>query len=185
MDDEQNVLYDDSDRSESLGINKFQGIERSEGIQKILGNTISKDYKPATSRPTYLTDGEDAKQEGELQHATGVIRVADSPEAEEWVSNKQLYEKTLGITEYDELRAKLHLKPNESFTDYYNRTHYVPEGFQMQAKLLLAEEKRKKLYAEVSAGKMSEEDFLYEAYGKDLLKEQGIDFSSSLYWYNK
>ena len=185
MDDEQNVLYDDSDRSESLRVNKIQGFERSEGIQTILGNTISKDYKPATSRPTYLTDGEDAKQEGELQHAAGVIRVADSPEAEEFLTTKHLYEKNLGVTQYDELRAKLHLKDNESFTDYYNRTHYVPEGFQMQAKLLLAEEKRKKLYAEVEAGKMSEEDFLYEAYGKDLLKQQGIDFSSSLYWYNK
>lgn len=182
---EDNFLYDDSDRSESTRIEKIGVMDRSPGINKILGNTISKDYTPATSRPTYLNDGEDAKQEGELQHAAGVVRVADSPEAEEWVTTKQLYEKTLGVTEYDELRAKLHLKPNESFTDYYNKTHYIPEGFQMQAKLLLAEEKRKKLYAEVEAGKMSEEDFLYEAYGKDLLKEQGIDFSSSLYWYNK
>ena len=183
--DEQKGPIDNSDRSESLGIEQFTGIERNSGIQTILGNTISKDYKPVSSKPTYLTDGDDAKQEGELQHATGIIRVADSPEAEEWLTTKQLYEKTLGVTQYDELRTKLHLKDNESFTDYYNRTHYVPEGFQMQAKLLLAEEKRKKLYAEMQAGKMSEEDFLYEAYGKDLLKADGVDFSSSLYWYNR
>ena len=32
---------------------------------------------------------------------------------------------------------------------------------------------------------MSEEDFLYEAYGKDLLKQEGIDFESKLYWYQR
>lgn len=185
MGDEKEILYDDSDRSESGRIEKLGGITRNSGIEKILGNPIPRDYKPASSKPTYWNDGEDAKQEGELQHEAGVVRVADSPEAEEWLSTKRLYEKHLGVTEYDELRTRLHLRDNESFTDYYNRTHYVPEGFEIQAKLLLAEEKKKKLYAEVEAGDMSEEDFLYEAYGKDLLKEQGIDFSSSLYWYNK
>ena len=57
---------------------------------------------------------------------------------------KQLYEKTLGVTEYDELRAKLNLRSDESFTDYYNRTGYIPKGFEKQAQLLLTEEKRKK-----------------------------------------
>ena len=131
-----------------------------------------------------VKEEDEAKAAAELDYATGVSHVRDV-ETEDYVSTKELYQKTLGVTEYEELRAKCNLEDWESFTDYYNRTHYVPKGFEIQAKLLLAEEKRKKLYAEVQAGNMSEEDFLYEAYGKDLLKQKGIDFSSPLYWYNR
>ena len=126
-----------------------------------------------------------AQNQAQLDYVTGVEHVTDDKVTEDYVSTRQLYERQLGVTEYDELRAKLHLRDDESFTDYYNRTHYVPKGYEMQAKLLLAEEKRKKLYAEVEAGNMSEEDFLYEAYGKDLLKQEGIDFESPLYWYQR
>lgn len=196
MDNEN--LYDENEKLQSQTptprVQTIQGIQGVDSVEKVsplssstnLNLGMSKQYEWKTkTTPTTKEIEDQARQEGELQFSTGVIRAADSPEAEEFLSTKRLYEKTLGVTEYDELRAKLNLRDDESFTDYYNRTHYIPKGFEVAAKLLLAEEKRKKLYSEVEAGNMSEEDFLYEAYGKDLLKQQGVDFSSSLYWYNK
>ena len=193
--DEQE-LFNDSEMTEynsQPGVQKIQGVDTINTVNTVssstdlsLGNT---NYQPKTvsQTRTYASAQaeDDAKKQAELDYATGIEHVLDDRETSDYVSTKELYEKTLGVTEYDELRAKLHLKDDESFTDYYNRTHYVPEGFEIQAKLLLAEEKRKKLYAEVEAGKMSEEDFLYEAYGKDLLKQEGVDFESPLYWYQR
>ena len=162
-------------------VNKVQGIDTVNKVNSEQPKSYT--YKTRTYASAQAED--DAKNKAQLDLSLGVEHVLDDQETEEYVSTKELYEKNLGVTEYDELRTKLHLKDDESFTDYYNRTHYIPEGFEIQAKLLLAEEKRKKLYAEVEAGNMSEEDFLYEAYGKDLLKKDGVDFSSPLYWYQR
>lgn len=183
-DNEKVESTDYQDINNDLGvdtINKVQGIDT---VNKV-NSEQSKPYTYKTRTYASAQAEDEAKNKAELDYATGVEHVLDDKETSDYVSTKELYEKTLGVTEYDELRAKLHLKDDESFTDYYNRTHYVPEGFEMQAKLLLAEEKRKKLYAEMQAGNMSEEDFLYEAYGKDLLKQDGVDFESPLYWYQR
>ena len=147
-------------------------------------------FKPTAPSTTFkLTDDElKAQEEGYTQYSAGVIRVSDSPTALEdtsFQSTRQLYEQTLGVTQYDSLRQRLGLKDGKSYTDYYNRTGYVPAGFEMEHKMLLAEEKRKKLYARYQAGEIGEADFLYEAYGKDLLKAEGHDVSSSLYWYQR
>lgn len=199
--DENEMLYDDSKRTELDSQPKVQKIQGIGGVNEVdtlptvssatslnLGTSYDGTTKTrATTTRTYASaEAEDkAKNQAELDIATGVEHTLDEEEKEDYLSTKELYEKTLGVTQYDELRAKLHLRDDESFTDYYNRTGYIPKGFERQAQLLLAEEKRKKLYAEVEAGNMSEEDFLYEAYGKDLLKQDGVDFSSSLYWYRK
>ena len=175
-----------------------QGVNTVKTIQTV--NTLSapsinlgSSYKPLaataeTSQPTVFfskTAEEDAKTKAKLDIANGTVRVNDEEDGEDIVTTESLYKKNLGYTEYDELRSKLHLKDDESFTDYYNRTKYIPKGYEMQAKLLLAEEKRKKYFAEYEAGNISKEDFLYEAYGKDILKQEGIDFSSTLYWFNR
>ena len=105
------------------------------------------------------SEEEQSRETGTTQFTGGVIRVSDSSTALEdtnFKSAKALYESTLGVTQYDSLRAKIGLKDGESYTDYYNRTGYVPAGFEMEAKLLLAEEKRKKLYMDYQAGKISE-----------------------------
>ena len=193
--DENEKLYNDSEMTEldsQPKVQKIQGVDTINKVSTVSSTTplslgVNDTPKVKTTSPTSTVkqQEDEAKNQAQLDLATGVEHVLDDINLEEYISTKDLYEKNLGITEYDELRAKLHLKDDESFTDYYNRTHYVPEGFEMQAKLLLAEEKRKKLYVEVEAGNMSEEDFLYEAYGKDLLKQEGIDFDSKLYWYQR
>lgn len=152
-------------------------------------NNKPEEVKPINSFGVKLTSEEDsARTEGTTQATAGVIRVSDSSTALDdtnFKSAKALYENTLGVTQYDSLRAKIGLKDGESYTDYYNRTGYVPAGFEMEAKLLLAEEKRKQLYSEYQAGKMSETDFLYNAYGKDIMKAEGHNLNSSLYWYQR
>jgi hypothetical protein len=40
-------------------------------------------------------------------------------------------------------------------------------------------------YKDYLDGNMSETDFLYNAYGKDLLKESGYDLESTLFWYSR
>ena len=139
-------------------INRNLGVDKVETVQGV--NTVNTVNSTSSSKPkarTYTSaQTEDkAKEQAQLDISVGVEHVLDDTEKSDYVSTQALYEKNLGITEYDELRAKLNLKDNESFTDYYNRTGYIPKGFEMQAKLLLAEEKRKKLYAEVEAGNMS------------------------------
>ena len=98
---------------------------------------------------------------------------------------RALYEETLGQSAFKELKHRVGLQDTDSFTEYYNRTGYIPAGFEKEARLALAEERRMKLYTEYQAGAMSETDFLYHAYGKDLLKESGVDLDSTLYWYNR
>ena len=182
----------DSERTESTNyqdINNDLGVDTVERVQSIntIGGVNSRTKQQSFSLGSQQSKEAEtqAKEKAQLDISVGVEHVLDDQEIEEYTSTKTLYEKSLGITEYEELRAKLHLSDDQSFTDYYERTGYVPEGYEMQAKLLLAEEKRKKLYAEMQAGNMSEEDFLYEAYGKDLLKKDGVDFESSLYWYQR
>ena len=210
MDEE---LYDDNENVEStqstmgtLGTQGTQGTISTQGTNEqgslsstsitsnsnvLLGSgnkTFTPAYKdePVFSETYPSKSKEDgAKNKGELEFVSGVTHVLDDIDSEDYISVKELYAKNLGVTEYDELRAKLHLADDESFTDYYNRTGYIPKGFELEAQLLLAEEKRKKLYAQYENGDMSESDFLYEAYGKDLLKKNGVDFESPLYWYQQ
>ena len=101
------------------------------------------------------------------------------------LNTKDLHKELYGSTAYSELKHKVGLKTEDSFTDYYERTGYIPRGYEKEARLLLAEEKRMNLYQQHLDGELSESDFLYQAYGKDLLKEQGYDLESPLYWYTQ
>ncbi len=114
----------------------------------------------------------------QLKNSNGIGK-GDEPDTSE------LYKETLGETAYSELKRKCGLKDDASYTDYVDAGGYVPDGWEKESRLLLAEEKRMKLYSKYAAGDMSETDFLYEAYGKDLLKENGYDFESKLFWYNR
>ena len=128
----------------------------------------------------------EARTQAGLQAASGVVRSEELPQYELPKYNSELYDSTIGVTKYDELRHKLNLAPDQSFTDYYNSNNgYVPEGFELSAKLLIHEEKVKGLQDQYLNNEMGYEDFLYKAYGKDILKANGHDFASSLYWYNK
>ena len=104
---------------------------------------------------------------------------------DEYVASGELWKDTLGGTAYADLKKACGLAVTDSYTDYYAKTGYIPKGYEMESRLLLAEEKRMKYYNDYREGKLSKTDFLYQAYGKDLMKESGHDLSSTLYWYNK
>lgn len=202
MDNGNDVLSVLHSNIEKDPANKVQGSE-PEQIKPIsptqsptLGAMSAVDYakqnNPVKQRknklPSLNADEEAAREEGSVQYDANVVRVDDKPQVnadETLTSTKDLYEDMLGVSKYSALRDRLNLRADESYTDYYKRTGYVPKGFEMEAKMLLAEEKRKKLYAEVLAGDRSETDFLYEAYGKDLLKLENHNLDSSLYWYQR
>lgn len=148
-----------------------------------------------------------AEQTGASEFAAGVIRnkydVASnkklsqdlSPGVDETLvapsyynptqDNKWLYGSNLSVTRYEALRRAVGLKDGQSFTDYYNVNKFVPSGFELDAQLLLREEKIKALETQMLEGKMGYDTFLYRAYGKDLLKANGHDLDSSLYWYSR
>jgi hypothetical protein len=184
-----------SNTSSSLLDAQLQDIKSNQQDQKFGfevkdANTTSDVYTPRQNRyGIKLTSSEERNREvGTTQAVGNVIRVSDSSTAlddTDFKSARELYENVLGVTQYDSLRSKLGLKDGESYTDYYNRTGYIPAGFEIEAKLLLAEEKRKKLYSDYVAGKISETDFLYNAYGKDIMKAEGHDLNSTLYWYQR
>ena len=176
-----------------------------------LVESIKEDVKATNKFNIQLSkDQSNARTTGYTQSSMGVVRTNDSPRSMRSLNRqvkqsnaddsyvgyndeditadlnvKQLYEETLGNSAYKELKHRVGLSDSDSFTEYYNRTHYIPAGFEMEARLALAEEKRMKLYAEYEAGEMSETDFLYKAYGKELLKESGVDLDSTLYWYKQ
>ena len=104
---------------------------------------------------------------------------------EKSISTGELYKDTLGRTAYEDLKVACGLSKEDSFTDFYNNNGYVPKGWEMEAKMCLIEEKRMKFYSKYQNGEMSETDFLYQAYGKDLMKEAGYDLESKLFWYNR
>lgn len=141
-------------------LNTILGKSESSGISNVTGST----GKPNTT----ALYAEDYVNQDEI-----------------YVTSGQLWRDTLGSTAYADLKHKCGLRTSDSYTEYYNKTGYVPSGYEVEAKLLLAEEKRMKYYADYEEGKISKSDFLYQAYGKDLMKESGYDLSSTLYWYNK
>ena len=106
-------------------------------------------------------------------------------EEEKDLASGKLYKQLLGDTAYGDLKRACGLAINDSFSDYYYKTKFIPKGYEVDAKLALAEERRMKLYESYGKGEISYNKFLYEAYGKDLLKEQGYDFSSPIFWYNR
>lgn len=135
-----------------------------------------------------LTEEEDrAKQDGQEQYVSGVTRVTETQKTDDtYVSSKGLYEKSLGVTKYENLRKMVGLKDNQSFTDYYTKHNgYVPKGYENDARALLSEEKKKKYAAQYEAGEIGYADFLMSAYGKDIMKANGDDLTSTSYWYNR
>ena len=126
-----------------------------------------------------------AREEGSVQFASGVVRVSDAPTYNLPEVNKSLYGEKLGVSRADELRTAVGLGANESFTEYYKTNKFVPTGFDIDAKILLREEKVKKLETQVAQGKMGYQSFLFKAYGEDLLKADNHDLKSSLYWFNR
>lgn len=174
-------------------LNKELEDERLRDKEESLGFTNVRQVKSPFSQYNSfnykLTEEEEkAQEQGYTQYAGGVVRSSDSPTSLQdtsFQSSKSLYERTLGVTQYDSLRSRLGLNDDESYTDYYNRTGYVPQGFEMEHRMLLAEEKRKQYFAKYQAGEIGEADFLFEAYGRDLMKADGHELTSSLYWYQR
>lgn len=156
------------------------GVQRSDWDEAQKAKRFSPTVKRAYSQTSYTDD--------ETSDIDGESTTSDSPfdsELASKVNTNEMYKELYGSTAYAELKHRVGLQKDESFTEYYNRTHHIPRGFEKEAQLLLAEEERMEWYKKYQEGELSETDFLYNAYGKDLLKEQGYDLESPLYWYNQ
>ena len=127
-----------------------------------------------------------AEQEGSLQFSSGVVRVSDAPSYDEPLSASGVLKgDEFGISRGETLRGMVGLRQDERFTDYYARQGAIPEGFEMDAKMLMHQEKKREVEERWLRGEIGYNDFLFEAYGRDLLKAEGHDLGSSLYWYNR
>ena len=94
-----------------------------------------------------------------------------------------LYQDDAGFTRKENLFSQAGNPP--SFTEYYNQHGSPPPGFEIEGRLQLQREKTKSLYQRYLDDQLSYQDFLFQAYGKDLLRHNGHDLTSSLYWYNR
>lgn len=185
-----NVIEEDDDEEENK---QPKSIGPSIGAARVVSTTASPASTgtsvPLATSESYDTDELDsdsaAKNAAAGDVISGIKRTSDAVKYDSTGSAADIYKQTLGITDYDSLRQQVGLADGESFTDYYNRGGYIPTGWETQAKLLLAEERRKKSYSKFIAGEMSEEDFLMEAYGEDILKNNGINRKSVKYWRNR
>lgn len=206
------VTYDETLKQDAinsaLGKDTVNSFSITPGA-KTIGSTIEPvEIKSSTStKDIHLNkQEEDARQLGSNDFENNVIHTSEedqrflsngtvnitkanaedyAQEEEDSILTGKLYRDMLGNTAYSELKTKCGIAKDESFTDYYNRTHYIPKGYEIDAKLALAEERRMKLYESYAKKEISYSKFLYEAYGKDLLKQDGYDLSSPIFWYNR
>lgn len=118
-------------------------------------------------------------------NATAPTITSESDDDTADLDSSSLHNSLLGSTKYAELKRAVGIPVDGSFTDWYSGGGYVPAGYEKEARMLLAEERRMGLYEKRVAGELSETDFLYQAYGKDLLERDGIYLDSSLWWYQR
>ena len=127
-----------------------------------------------------------AQEEGSLQFSSGVVRVSDAPSYEEPLGTSNVLKgDEFGISRGETLRSMVGLSGDERFTDYYSRQGFIPEGFELDAKMLMRRERIKEEESRWLRGEIGYNDFLFEAYGRELMKAEGHDLGSSLYWYNR
>lgn len=147
---------------------------------------VQEEKKQETWRPRLLKSEEQAEREGSLQFSTGVVRVSDAPSYDDPLSaSGAVRGDEFGISRGETLKGMVGLGRDERFTDYYARNGFIPEGFEMDAKMLMHQEKKREYEQLWMSKEIGYNDFLFEAYGRGLLKAEGHDLGSSLYWYNR
>lgn len=101
-------------------------------------------------------------------------------------SNTPLYDKIEGgFTRKDVLKSKVGLSPNDSWRAYLDKGGYVPPGWEEASKLLYAEERREELFDMFDNGEISEEKYLLEAYGKDIMRYNGDRVGDADWWWTR
>lgn len=135
----------------------------------------------------YSEQEEKAREEGSIEAVAGVEHGSEDTEGE-FISTKSLYniDKVGKATSKETLLKRVGVKDEDTFKEWYRTGGKVPVGFENTARLLMIEQERKDKYKKVTDGDMGYEDFLMDAYGKDLLKANyKIDPSNPIYWYNR
>ena len=165
-------------------VNDTINVFSQEGVRAVENNAFT-EFKTAIDNDQ---DVNNIRTQTNLEFASGITPAAPTVSVvdDEGFYNKDLYSSTIGVTQYDSLRTKVGLASDKSFTDWYNANGgYVPEGFEREAKMLLKEEKIKAVEKRMIDGEISQTDFLYQAYGKDLLKAQGVDLTNPNFWFQR
>ncbi len=90
-----------------------------------------------------------------------------------------------GFSQKSTLKSKVGLGEDQSWKDYIDNGGAIPAGFEETSLLLYAEEKREKLYERFEAGEISSEKYLYEAYGKDLMRKEDVRVDDIDWWFKR
>ena len=158
----------------------MDGRNRSDEVLKpFVHDSVSQDALDEQERS--------AEERGALQFNSGVVRVADTPRYEDPVGTSAIHKGgIMGISSKEELMNKVGLTEGQRFTDYIGvNGGRAPDGFEIEAKMLMHQEKVQEYERQYLAGSLGYSDFLFKAYGKDLMKADGHDMSSEIYWYNR
>ena len=123
-----------------------------------------------------------ARELGTSSFAAGVIQPVEDLRTQ-YNSLSQLYQQDAitNSTRKNQLYTAMGLAPYQQLPTGIQ----IPRGFEIEYKLVQHENDVRFKFDQYLDGQMGYDTFLYEAYGRDILKTQGHDLKNPMYWYSQ
>ena len=123
-----------------------------------------------------------ARELGTSSFAAGVIQPVEDLRTQ-YSRLSQLYQREAisNTTRKNQLYTAMGLAPNQALPQGIK----IPQGFEIEYKLVQHEDNVRFKFNQYLDGQMGYDTFLYEAYGRDILKTQGHDLKNPMYWYSQ
>lgn len=123
-----------------------------------------------------------ARELGTSSFAAGVIQPVEDLRSQ-YNRLSQLYQvdALTNSTRKNELYQAMGISPGASLPTGIQ----IPKGFEIEYKLVQHENDVQFKFNQYLDGQMGYDTFLYEAYGRDILKTQGHDLKNPMYWYSQ
>lgn len=175
-----------------MGVTEFEfgsstGVNALNDYNSLQSGSIVKTPEVKVADDKYLSnEAIKAAETASLDYAAGKNHVNFEPTIEQDFSKSgsQYLTGDGGMQRGEELLAMCGVQEGE-WRNYVKNGGYVPAGYEMESKLLYAAEGRNELYSQYESGVLSYSDFLYRAYGKDLMALDGHNVESVSYWYDR
>lgn len=175
-----------------MGVTEFEygsstGVNALNDYNSLQGGDIVKTPEVKVGDDKYLNDDAiKAAETASLDYVAGKNHVNFEPTIEQDFSKSgsQYLTGDGGMQRGEELLAMCGVQEGE-WRNYVKNGGYVPAGYELESKLLYAAEGRNELYSQYESGVLSYSDFLYRAYGKDLMELDGHYVESVSYWYDR
>lgn len=175
-----------------MGVTEFEfgsstGVNALNDYNSLQSGNIVKTPEVKVDEDRYLNEeARSAAETASLDYAAGKNHVNFEPTIKQDFSanGSQYLTGDGGMQRGEELLAMCGVQEGE-WRNYVKNGGYVPAGYELESKLLYAAEGRNELYSQYESGVLSYSDFLYRAYGKELMELDGHYVESVSYWYDR